>query len=246
MMSAAGVLLARTTPEDGNLLFPIAVVFGLAFVVGLVNGIGVGVFRAPAIIMTLGMNGVLAGALVVTAPGVITGEGTSSSLIRELAVGSIGPIPTAGVFWVLLTVLVTVALSRTSFGRRVYAVGNNPLAARVSGVNVATTLISLYVISAMTAALGGWMLAGYLGQSYFDMGEPYLFISITAVLVGGVSLLGGSGNYLGTFAGTLILTILGALLAILNLGAASVRIIYGIIVFLTVAASPLLNRGKRN
>ncbi len=82
---------------------------------------------------------------------------------------------------------------------------------------MATTLITLYVISAMTAALGGWMLAGYLWPVLLRHGEPYLFISITAVLVGGVSLLGGSGNYLGTFAGTLILTILGALLAILNL-----------------------------
>ncbi len=245
MMSLAGVLLARTTPPDGNLLFPFVFVFGIAIVVGAVNGIGVGIFRAPPIIMTLGINSVLAGTLVVTAKGVISGGGASSSLIRNLVVGTTGPIPNAGLFWLLLIVLVSIVLSRTPFGRMVYAVGNNPTAARISGVNVAGVLIALYVISACTAALGGWMLAGYLSQSYSNMGDPYLFISITAVLVGGASLLGGSGNYLGTVAGAVILTILGALLVILNLGAPEMRILNGAIIFLTVAAATFLNRGGR-
>ena len=85
-----------------------------------------------------------------------------------------------------------------------------------------------------------------IGQSYSDMGDPYLFISITAVLVGGASLLGGSGNYVGTVAGVIILTILGVFLAILNLGPAWLPDdLMASIVFLTVAASPLVNRSSQ-
>jgi ribose transport system permease protein len=128
-------------------------------------------------------------------------------------------------------------LSRTSYGKRIYAVGNNATAARVSGVNVPLTLVSLYVISAVTASLGGFLLAGYLNQSYPSMGSPYLFTGIAAALVGGASILGGSGNYLGTVAGALTLTILNGLLAILNLGPEMVRILYGAVIFLTVLTS---------
>jgi ribose transport system permease protein len=245
MMSLAGVLLARLTPPDGNLLYPFVVVFGIAVVVGAVNGVGVGIFRAPPIIMTLGINSVLAGTLVVTAKGVISGGGATSNFIRNLVVGTTGPIPNAGIFWLLLTVIVSVVLSRTPFGRMVYAIGNNPTAARISGVNVAGVLIALYIISACTSALSGWMLAGYLSQSYSTMGDSDLFVSITAVLVGGASLLGGSGDYLGTVAGAVILTILGALLVILNLGAPEMRILNGAIIFLTVAASTFLNKDRR-
>jgi ribose transport system permease protein len=245
MMSTAAVLLARLAPTDADLPLALGVVLAVALIVGLVNGISVGVFRAPAIIVTLGVNGVLVGSLVVTARGVVAGQGNLPSVVQTIAAGDLGPVPVAALFWGVLIAIVTVVLAFSTFGRRVYAVGNNPVAARLSGVNVAATLVALYVISAVTSALAGWVLAGYLGQAYSDMGDPYLFISITAVLVGGASMMGGSGNYLGTVAGVLILTILGGLLAIMNLGSGWLRIIYGAIVFLAVAASPLFNRARR-
>ena len=237
VMGVAGVLLVRMTPPDGNIIIPFIIVLGIAVLVGLLNGIGVGIFKAPPIIMTLGMNTLLGGLLVVTAKGVISGQGTNSSLIRKLAIGSIGPFPIAGLFWLLLIILVTLVLWRTSFGRKVYAIGSNPQASEICGVNVPVILIGLYIISACTSAISGWMLSGYLSQAYASMGDSYLFISITAVLVGGVSMMGGSGNYLGTVAGTIALTIISGFLVILNLGSAEMRIINGLIIFATVALS---------
>jgi ribose transport system permease protein len=247
MMSVAGVVLAREASTNGDLWRPVLIVLLIALVVGLINGVAVGIFRAPAIIVTLGMNGVLSGALLVVVQG---GTGRSSGAIpsgvRDAAIGQLGPIPAMALIWIVLTVIVTLVLSRTSYGKRIYAIGNNAVAARVSGVNVPLTLVSLYMISAVTAALGGFLLAGYLNQSYPSMGSPYLFTGIAAALVGGASILGGSGNYLGTVAGALTLTILNGLLAILNLGPEMVRILYGAVIFLTVLASTYFsNRGGR-
>jgi ribose transport system permease protein len=238
MMSVAGVVLARESSTNSELWRPLLIVLVIALIVGLINGAAVGIFRAPAIIVTLGMNGVLSGALLVVVQG---GTGRSSGAIpsgvRDAAIGHIGFLPAMAVIWLVLTVIVTLVLSRTSYGKRIYAIGNNAVAARVSGVNVPLTLISLYMISAVTAAMGGFLLAGYLNQSYPSMGNPYLFTGIAAALVGGASILGGSGNYLGTVAGALTLTILNGLLAILNLGPEMVRILYGAVIFLTVLTS---------
>lgn len=238
MMSIAGVVLSRESSTNSELWRPLLIVLAIALLVGLINGAAVGLIRAPAIIVTLGMNGVLTGALLVVVQG---GTGRSSGAIpsgvRDAAIGHIGFIPSMAVIWFVLAVIASLVLSRTSYGKRIYAIGNNAVAARVSGVNVPLTLISLYMISAVTAALGGFLLAGYLNQAYPSMGNPYLFTGIAAVLIGGASILGGSGNYLGTVAGALTLTILNGLLAILNLGPEMVRILYGAVIFLTVLTS---------
>ena len=99
-----------------------------------------------------------------------------------------------------------------------------------------------YVVSGVTSALAGIVLTGYVGQAYLGMGDPYLFSSVAAVAIGGASILGGSGHYLGTVAGALILTVLAGLLPILNLDPAALQIVYGIVILVTVAAATLPGR----
>jgi ribose transport system permease protein len=90
------------------------------------------------------------------------------------------------------------------------------------------------------------LLAGYLNQTFPDMGSDYLFTSIAIVLIGGASILGGTGNYLGTVAGALTLSILGAALALLNLGPAYLNILYGVLIFVTVGlGTQFARRGRR-
>jgi len=246
MMGVAGVVLARQGTSAGDILSALVVIIPIAVALGLVNGLSVALLRAPAIIVTLATNTLLLGALLVTtAGGTSQTGGKVPSVFRTLATGELGPFPVSGIVWLVIAVLATALMTGTRFGRHVFAVGNNPLAARLSGVSVTRTVVTVYVISALCSALGGLLLAGYLNQSFPSMGSTYLFTSIAVVLIGGASILGGSGHYLGTVAGALTLSVLGGVLAILDLGPAYLRILYGVLIFLTVGLGTVLARRGR-
>ena len=97
------------------------------------------------------------------------------------------------------------------------------------------TTILAYTLSGFTAALAGMLLTGYTAQAYLGMGDPYLFTSIAAVAIGGASILGGSGHYIGTIAGAFVLTILTGLLPALNLSNGALLIVYGAVILITVS-----------
>ena len=120
-------------------------------------------------------------------------------------------------------------LGRTTFGRRVYAVGNSVRVAYLSGVNVSGTLIDAYVLSGLCSALVGVLLAGFNGQASLGMGDQYLLPSIAVVVVGGTLITGGRGHYLGMLGGVLLLTALQTLLAGSTLPFAVRGIVYGLV-----------------
>jgi ribose transport system permease protein len=246
MMGIAGVVLADHGSGGGEIAEALLVVLVVAVALGLLNGVSIALLRAPAIIVTLATNTLALGALLVTTSGSTSQTGGAiPHIFRTLAVGKIGPFATAGLVWLGIAVLATLLMTATRFGRHIYAIGNNPLAARMSGVPVTRTLIAAYVFSSLCAAAGGLLLAGYLNQAFPAMGSTYLFTSIAVVLIGGASILGGSGHYLGTVAGALLLSILGGVLAILNLGPAYLRILYGLLIFITVGLVTLVSERSR-
>jgi ribose transport system permease protein len=99
---------------------------------------------------------------------------------------------------------------------------------------VARVRVATYAISGAAATFGGVVLSGYVGTTYLDIGAPYLFTSIAAVIVGGASILGGRGTYWGTVAGALTLTVLSALLPLFKLSTAGLEIVYGIVILVGV------------
>ena len=157
------------------------------------------------------------------------------ALIKFLSVGRIGPFPVIALIWLVLTLVATLLLSKAAFGRHLYALGTSATVAEFSGVPTARTTVLTYVISGLTAALAGMLLTGYSGQAYLGMGDAYLFTSIAAVAIGGASILGGSGHYLGTVAGALVLTILTGLLPALNLSSGALLVVYGAVILITVS-----------
>lgn len=223
--------------KNEPLLWAIPLVLLLGACVGLVNGLGVALLGISPIIMTLGINVILSGALLVYTNGSPTAAAPSD--IEYLATGRIGPIPVNTLVWGGLAALATIVLTWTAFGRHLYALGTNRTVALFSGVSISRVTVTTYVISGTTAAFAGILLTGYTGQAYLGMGDPFLFSSVAAVAIGGASILGGSGHYLGTVAGALILTVLAGLLPILNLNPASLQIIYGVVILLTVALATL-------
>jgi len=108
-------------------------------------------------------------------------------------------------------------LSRTTFGRAVYAIGNRERAAYLSGVGPQRVVLFAFAISGALSAFGGILLAGYSSHASQAMGDPYLLPSIAAVVLGGTSILGGRGSYLGTVAGVILITLLQSILQVMQM-----------------------------
>ncbi|CAG4923786.1 unnamed protein product, partial [Acidocella sp. C78] len=202
------------------------------------NGIGIALFGIPAVVMTLAANGIVEG-LTLGLSGGFTCSSCSSyapPLIQTLAHGSLLGIPDALWLWAFVTALVSGALAVTRFGRATYALGTNPLAATLAGIDARRMTILLYALCGGFAALGGIMLVGFGGQASLGLGDPYLFTSIAAVVIGGVNILGGRGNYLGVAAGAVSLTVLVSVLLALSMPDYVRSIAYGVVILALLLA----------
>ena len=138
------------------------------------------------------------------------------------------------IIWVILSVVAIVVMSKTIYGRKLYSVGINETAARFSGINTGGIIFSVYLISAVIAAVSGFLLVGYTGTSFLDVGTSYNTKTIAAVVIGGTAITGGKGGYLGTIAGAVIMTILDDFLTIVNIPDAGRQIVQGVIILLLV------------
>jgi ribose transport system permease protein len=230
-----GVLLTGITSANPSAT-PWAIPFVLAVgtLVGAVNGVGIVIVGLPAIVMTLAMNGVLQAVALVYSNGTPTGVAPTS--LQWFMTGRLGGLAPSAWSLILFAVFATLLLSRTTFGRRLYAVGNSQEAARLSGVGVGRVLIGVYALSGLCSAIVGVMLAGFATMASLGMGDPFLLPSIAVVVVGGTLISGGQGHYLGIFGGALLLTAISTLFAGTTLPPATRDIILGIIVLFAIIA----------
>jgi ribose transport system permease protein len=230
-LNFSAILMTQLTKSDmsaGHVTWAIFLALFSACVVGFINGLGVAYLRIPSLVMTLGMNTVLLGVTLYYTKG--TPQGTAPNVILKLATGRIAGIPWAVILWVILSALIIFSLRRTIYGRRLYAIGNNARAAYLSGVPVRGILLISYTAAGLFAGITGLLLTGYSNQSYIRMGDDRVLPSIAAVVVGGTSILGGSGGYAGTIAGAILITLLQNVLAIENIQQADQQILFGAIV----------------
>jgi ribose transport system permease protein len=229
-LNLAAILLTQLS-EHMPVFWAAVAALGCAAVVGLINGLGIAYLRIPSLVMTLGMNAVLAGVTLVYTNG--SPQGDAPQFSRDLAVGKIGGIiHWALIFWALFSAALIFLLRRTVYGKRLYAIGNNPRAAYLSGVPVRWVLVLTYTLCGLCAGLGGIMLTGYSQQSYLGMGDLYVLPAIAAVVIGGTSILGGSGGYTGTIAGAITVVLLQNVLQIVGIRPAGQQILYGLIILL--------------
>jgi ribose transport system permease protein len=234
VLNCAAILMTMLAgSQDASLIWVLPLVLAGGALIGLINGTGVALFGVPPIIMTLAANVILQGLILVYTGGSPTPP--APPLIQFLAVGRLASIPVIAFFWLGLAFVAWIVLTKAPFGRHLYALGTSAKVAAYSGVPTVRTTILTYTISGLTAATTGVLLTGYSGQAYLGMGDSYLFTSIAAVAIGGASILGGSGHYIGTIAGALVLTILSGLLPALNLSSGALLVVYGIVILLTVA-----------
>lgn len=233
LMAFGGIELSRLTAGGMPAVAAIVLVVVIGAAIGLINGIGVTWLRIVPIVMTLAMGGLVQAFLLAVGELQSTGDQVPPVAVH-LASNSVGPIPIVAIVWLAFAIATGTMLKRTAFGRHVHAVGANDTVARLSGVHVSLVRILTYTISGATTTFGGVVLSGYVGTTYLDIGGPYLFTSIAAVIIGGASILGGSGTYWGTVAGALTLTVLSALLPLFRLSNAGLEIVYGVVILIGV------------
>lgn len=234
--SMAAYVMATQAPSQGD---PTAVVIALvlAALVGLVNGIGVGIFRVQPLIMTLATGLVALGGANVYQKLVITAGSRVPEPVATLGSGtSFGFFPNTLFLFIPIALLIMFMLKRTGYGRMLYAVGDNPVAARLAGVRVWQVLLVLYVLSGLLAGIGGIVLAGAAKTATLNAADAYLLPSVAAAVIGGTSIFGGRGGYAGTIVGALILRVLLGLLGALNTPEPIRQIVYGLIILGVAAA----------
>lgn len=243
MMTIGAYMVSNlVNSSNANLVWGIPLMLVVTFGLGAINGFCISCLRVPAIVMTLGMNIILQGALVALTQG---SPGQSAPpLLLTLGQKNLLGIPYLVIIWIIMTVVVMLALFKMKYGRKLFAIGNNAIVAKYSGIRVDNTIILSYAISGMTAGIAGALLAGKVGSCYLAMGDTYQFQSIAAVAIGGTSMLGGKGNYLGTVAGSLTITILLGILVALNLPFGVQTMAYGLIVLISVIVSVVSSNKK--
>jgi ribose transport system permease protein len=218
----------------GDIGAALAIPFGVACgaAVGLLNGIGVAYLRVPSMIFTLGMNAVVQG-LVVVHTGGFAPQDRATDTMRELATGrAFFDLPTPLLVWAVIAAAMIFLLTRTTFGRKVYAIGNREKAAYLSGVNTRMVVLFCFVIAGAMSALAGVLLAGYATKAYQAMGDAYLLPAIAAVVLGGTNILGGRGSYVGTIVGVILITLLQSILSVMQIEEMGRQIIYGAVIIL--------------
>ena len=240
---AAGGMMAATAagwgPIGDALAIPFGVLCGVAL--GLINGFGVAYLRIPSMIVTLAVNAVAQG-LMVARTGGFSPQDAASGAMRWLATGTVAGVPVAFLVWAAVGAIAVFVLNRTPFGRAVYGIGNRESVAYLSGIRTRRIVLASFAICGGLAAFGGALLAGYASKAAQAMGDPYLLPSIAAVVLGGTSILGGRGSYLGTAAGVILITLLQSILSVMQIDESGRQIIYGVVI---VAMLLLYGRERR-
>jgi ribose transport system permease protein len=228
---AAAAMVA--TAVGGGVAVPVGLAIGLA--VGIFNGIGVAYLRIPSMIFTLGVNAMMRGLMVMLTGG-FAPQTDATPLMSFLATGRVLGLPMALVVWALVSVAMVFLLSRTVFGRYVYAIGNREAAAYLSGVPTRAVLVGAFALCGLCSGLAGVLLAGYSAKAYQGMGDAYLLPSIAAVVIGGTHILGGRGRYAGTVVGAILITLLSSVLSVMQMPEAGRQIIYGLVIIVMLLA----------
>lgn len=231
---ATGAMMACAAAAYGPVGTALAIPFGVlcGIGIGLINGVGVAYLRIPSMIVTLATNAVAQGVMVVYTGG-FSPQDSATAAMRYLATGALVPgIPNVVFIWALIGAAMVFLLRRTGFGRAVYGIGNRERAAYLSGINTRRIVMIAFAASGGLSALGGVLLAGYASKAAQSMGDAYLLPAIAAVVLGGTSILGGKGSYLGTVAGVILITLLQSILSVTQMPEAGRQIIYGVVIIL--------------
>ena len=233
----ANVVAAQLYGDGMNFALVCLMVGVLALVIGAVNGALSSTLAIHPLIVTLGVGTAIQGAVLLWTAGFPAGSAPETVTKFVSIGGHAGPLPVPWLVpsFLVVIAIISVVLARTPFGRRLYAVGSNPSAAPYALISPRVVWTTTYALSALFAAAAGVLLLGFTGSAYGDVGQPYLFQTIAAVVIGGTTLVGGRGGLIGTAAGALVLIEINTLLIGLGLSPAMVEAALGVLIIALVS-----------
>lgn len=244
ILSLSTVIMGLCVIEKGmNPILGIILCLGIGAIFGFSNGILLTKLHLPhPFISTLGMQHIARGlALIVSRASPISGFPNS---IQYIGAAFIGPVPVSFIIVIAVYVIYHIFLTRTPTGRYIYAVGGNPEAARLSGINVDRVLIIVYTLSGLMAAMGGLVLAGRVNAAYPLAGQGYETDAIAAVIIGGASFMGGVGTVWGTLIGAMIMAVLRNGLNLLGVSAEWQTVAIGAVIIAAVYIDVVRRRAQ--
>lgn len=221
---------------DGKMSqLPLAIVITLllGLLAGGINGIGIEIFKIPALAMTLIMATVIDGFTKAVT------QGKPSVNLPDLYKAIIGQ-PIIGRFCAIILIvaifvgLYELILAKTKFGKSIYVMGSNSTAAKMCGLNIRLLAISVYMISGAMASLAGLILVGYVGSGQMGMGDTYTMLSIAAVVIGGAKVTGGKGTLMGGVIGSVVLMLLSTVLTSMGMPEGARQFAQGIILLVVL------------
>ncbi|MBC7871937.1 MAG: ABC transporter permease [Chitinophagaceae bacterium] len=232
----ANTLSLSTVDSTGyGVLAAILAAISVGVIGGFIQGTMITRLGVPAFVVTLGGLSIFRGAtLLLSKGGPISGFEDAYEWWGKARLPEPQGIPVPVIIFLGFAVLAHIVLRYTRYGRQVYAVGGNPEAARLSGLNVKLILLSVYVIVGFFAGLGGFVLSSRLGAAEAVAGTGYELTVIASVVIGGTSLFGGEGNVLGTVIGSILIGVLTNGLVLMNVSPYIQQIITGMIIVLAV------------
>jgi ribose transport system permease protein len=233
--TAAAYIMASQSPYGVTRAIVLGLLVGVA--VGVVNGLGVAIFRVQPLIMTLAMGLVVTGSLNVYEQAVARGVPSVPAIVHTIGSGNVlGYVPVSLFLWSALAAALILGLRGTGLGRLLYALGDNLEATRLAGVHAWQVLLTTYMLCGLFSAVAGIVLAGTVNAADLGLANILLLPSVAAVVIGGTSIFGGSGSYSGTIVGALILTVLNSVLTLLDVPDPVKQVLYGAIIILLAAA----------
>ncbi len=243
-----GVILAIMLRE-WNLAWPVAVLAIIIVVMflGAVHGWFIGYMRMQAFIVTLCGLLFYRGLARFIADDETKGFGSSGfELLRNLATGSIGPVPMPFVLLIIVGIITYILLHHSVFGRYLYAVGRNEDAARYSGINTRLIILSTYIVEMLLVAIAGILIAFYTNSiSPANHGATYELYAIAAAVLGGCSLRGGEGSIIGIIIGTALLQVLQNLVNLLGIPSSLNFAVMGAVIFLGVLVDSISSQRRQ-
>lgn len=218
--------------QNSKLLSGLLAALAVGIVVGLLNVFLIEVIAMPPIIATLSVGFILQSVTLVLSS---KSSGIPSPRIFiDLATGNTGPIPNMAIFGIIVGIIFTLILTRSSYGRAIQGIGQSRSAARLAGLKSQRLTIYAYLISSLVASCTGFLLAGYSGGPSLTMGGNYQLGSIAVVVLGGSLIAGGLSNVPGIWAAALLLTLLITLVNVAHLGAGAQDIVQGVLIVLVL------------
>lgn len=234
-----------TTVGGVNPFLSIAIALMAGVALGAINGIFICSLNLTPFIVTLATSALYKGIIYVATKGIpLTGIPESVTIIGQGTLFGIIPYP--AIIMVVLAVILIYMLRYTSFGRHIYAVGGNEHAAKIVGIQINKTKMAVYALTGFISALAGILMVLRLGSSQVNIGENWAMPSITAGVLGGTSMNGGSGGIGGTIVGGLLMSVISFSISLLGISSYWDQIVTGVVVLIAVAIDAIRRRNNSN